>query len=116
MISDAQLPELKDFRYLEEKIRVQRNEIFAQLVVANGNDNLPVHRWFRFKESFSAQLLGQVLESEASSLRGRARLLDPFCGVGTVLLSAQQWCRTALRFESIGIERNPFIGFVASGA
>lgn len=114
MISDAQLPELKDFRYLEKKIPVERNELFAQLVVANGNDNLPVHRWFRFKESFSAKLLEQVLESVAPNLRGAVRLLDPFCGVGTVLLSAQQLCRSGLSFTSIGIERNPFIGFVAA--
>jgi hypothetical protein len=93
MIRDAQLPELKDFRYLEEKIPVERNDLFRHLVVANGNDNLPVHRWFRFKESFSAQLLGQILANEAPNLRGRVRLLDPFCGVGTVLVSAQQLWR-----------------------
>src|SRR5579885_1850005 len=95
MISDAQLPELKDFRYLEEKIPVQRNELLARLVVASENDNLPIHRWFRFKESFSAQLLDQILGIELPNLHGRLRLLDPFCGVGTVLLSAQQSCRPA---------------------
>lgn len=113
MIADAKLPELKDYRRLERRLPVQSDTEYGQLVVPNGNEHAPVHRWFRFKEGFSAGLLNRVLESEAGESRGVVRLLDPFCGVGTALVSAQQLRKAKLRVEAIGIERNPFIAFVA---
>ncbi len=113
MISDAKLPELKDYRKIEAKLPVQPDRQYSQLVVANGNEQAAVHRWFHFKEGFSAGLLSRVLESEVDGLSGVVTLLDPFCGVGTTLVSSQQISKAKLKIRAIGIERNPFIAFVA---
>ncbi len=113
MISNAKLPELRDYRKLESSLPVQPDRQYGQLVVANLNEQAPVHRWFRFKEGFSAGLLSRVLESEADGLTGVVTLLDPFCGVGTTLVSSQQISKAKLKIRAIGIERNPFIAFVA---
>ena len=84
---------------------------YADLVTPNGNGFLPVHRWFHFKEAFSARLLPQlVMELDLDGSRGLT-LLDPFCGVGTSVLSAMHLPDV---FQSAyGVEVNPFIRFVA---
>jgi hypothetical protein len=61
MISDRDLPELETYRRLEERLPMQSNPSLGSLVVSSGNENLPVHRWFRYKEAYSADLLGNVL-------------------------------------------------------
>jgi hypothetical protein len=113
MISERQLPELRTYRKLEGLLPVESAHEFERLVVPNANDQLPVHRWFRFKEGFSADLLRVVLQSTMPDANTQVCLVDPFCGAGTSLLSAQELSvsRTIL---AVGIERNPFIHFVAS--
>src|ERR1700733_13734435 len=65
------------------------------------------HRWYHIKEAFSPVLLDRVLEMGPRS-GGRAVIIDPFCGSGTVPLFA------SLRdMEGIGIEVNPFLAFVS---
>jgi DNA modification methylase len=110
MIRDEQLSELKFYKNLEKQHRVCNRVEFASLVVAGSNEDLPVHRWFRFKESYSASLL-QSLLGLASESDKSISILDPFCGVGTTLLSAQT--DQSHRISAIGIEHNPFIRFVA---
>ena len=85
---------------------------YERLVVSGANERLPVHRWFRFKEGFSADLLRTLLETLELSESKNLRILDPFCGVGTTLLSAQELSKS-IAITAIGIERNPFIHFVA---
>jgi hypothetical protein len=111
MISDAEFPELQIFRRAEAQSRFEQAIDFEQLVVASTNERAPVHRWFRFKESFSADLLRVVL-TELPTRRAKIRLLDPFCGVGTSLVAAQE-LRSHFDIIATGIERNPFIAFVA---
>jgi DNA modification methylase len=110
MIQDEQLSELKRYRNLERRFVVAERPEFASLVIAEQNQELPVHRWFRFKEAYSASLLPTLLSSRGSSKR-TTTILDPFCGVGTTLLSVQTSERN---LSAIGIEHNPFIRFVAS--
>jgi DNA modification methylase len=113
MISDAQLPELSAFRKVEAKIRLQQENSYAPLVVAALNETAAVHRWFRFKESFSPDLLKTVLDSLRPCLGRTLRMLDPFCGVGTSLVAAQELQAQGYSISATGIERNPFIAFVA---
>ncbi|HXC61440.1 MAG TPA: hypothetical protein VNV63_02080, partial [Nitrospiria bacterium] len=40
------------------------------------------------------------------------RVLDPFCGVGTTLIGSQE-LSNGINISAVGIERNPFIQFVA---
>lgn len=115
MISRRQLPELRAFARAESELPFRTVPEYASLVVPNGNSAQPVHQWFKYKEAFSADLLEYVLDQADISVpaRGRVRLLDPFCGVGTGLLSAQLLNRQGFRPESIGIECNPFSALVA---
>src|SRR5437899_1184359 len=69
------------------------------------NKLLPRHRWYPFKEGFSAMLVANFL---ADIQRFPGRLFDPFAGSGTSLLEAACW-----GWDSVGIEVNPFMAFVA---
>src|SRR5438552_9449928 len=112
MIRDADLPELSFFRKAEARSRFEVSTLYNNLVVGATNDRLPVHRWFRFKESFSADLLRNVL-SDLKPKRKKLSLLDPFCGVGTSLIATQELRLADYAITATGIERNPFIAFVA---
>jgi len=110
MISDNQLPELRDYRILERELPIVEDSRFGALVVSSGNEQLAVHRWFRFKEAYSAGLVPALLEKYDPE--GQAfSLLDPYCGVGTTLLSAQTISTQSI--SATGIEYNPFVRFVA---
>ena len=112
MISDADLPELSFFRKAEARSRFEVSTLYHDLVAAATNDRSPVHRWFRFKESFSADLLRVVLD-DLRPKRKKIRLLDPFCGVGTSLIASQELRSSDYSITATGIEHNPFIAFVA---
>ncbi len=88
------------------------NEI-AALPRFNGNKSLPIHRWFNFKEGFSTKLLPWVCNKVDIQLEDLSLILDPFCGVGTSLLSAQMDYKGTHSLKLVGVERNPFIAFVA---
>src|SRR5689334_10703432 len=72
----------------------------AALVHWAGAGGRPIHRWFRYREGFSPALI------DAFDL-GR-RILDPFCGSGSILVGAAEKGRAAL-----GIDVNPLATFVA---
>lgn len=110
MIYDNQLKELRVYRDLERRICLKSTPLFARLVVASENDVLPVHRWFRFKEAYSADLLPTLMAVHQPAKK-RCSLLEPYCGVGTGLLAAQMHRDPV---NAVGIEYNPFIRFVAS--
>ncbi len=111
MIKDEDLPELQRFRAAERKLPIHPNPSFGPLVVANQNEEIPIHRWFRLKESFSPRLLDAILTVLYKERPATLTLLDTFAGVGTSLLSAQLLPGTII--NAIGIERNPFIAFAA---
>lgn len=72
----------------------------AGLVHWGGGAALPIHRWFRYREGFSPALIGE--------LRLGQRILDPFCGSGSIMVGAAQQGRSA-----VGIDVNPLATFVA---
>ena len=113
MIFDHQLPELKLFRESEQRIAIDGNPSFASLVIASDIDDAPIHRWFRFKESYSPLLLPAVLELIRPKLGKTFSLLDPFCGMGTSLVSAQLLTNQGYTIEGTGIEQNPFARWAA---
>jgi len=69
------------------------------------NLSLPIHRWFRYSAGFSAAWVRQLIKQE--KLKGRARILDPFAGCGTVLLECE-----ASDVEGRGVEAHPFVARV----
>jgi len=52
------------------------------------NKTIPFQRWFRYKEAFSHEF--PQLALSRFGLKKGATILDPFCGVGTVLLAARE--------------------------
>lgn len=114
MISKRQLPELRAFAQAELTLPMRSAPELAALVVPNGNSARPIHQWFKYKEAFSADLVQHVIDELLGdgSLPSKIRLLDPFCGVGTSLVSAQIVDSTH-EIASVGIECNPFSAFVA---
>lgn len=81
--------------------------IDRDLSVFTDNLSLPRHRWYEFKEGFSEKLVLKAIEDAPGETR-RLRILDPFAGSGTTLVTAG---RTG--HEATGIEVNPFLAFVS---
>jgi hypothetical protein len=59
-----------------------------RLVSFQASQNVKMHRWFKFKEAFSAQLAHRLIES--FDLQPPCHILDPFSGVSTTLLVARE--------------------------
>jgi DNA modification methylase len=111
MIEDRNLQELHAYRQLERNLPLCEAPELGRLVIASDNEDLPIHRWFRFKEGYSGHLLSNLLSAYFPN-KNEIALLDPFCGMGTTLLSAQTL--GGHRVNSIGVEYNPFIRFAAA--
>jgi DNA modification methylase len=77
------------------------------LSVFDQNLSLPRHRWYEFKEGFSEELVREAIR-DASSDHRRLRILDPFAGSGTTLVTAGR-----TKHSATGIEVNPFLAFAS---
>lgn len=75
-------------------------------VTFKGNFDYPIHRWFRLTPSFSPELVADILAHW--ELPPTAKVLDPFCGVGTTPLVCQE-----RELSSCAVELNPLLYFVA---
>lgn len=75
------------------------------------NRSRAVHRWFHFKEGFSADLLAATGIDMLPLAREDAVFLDPFCGSGTTLLAGD--LELAWHARRVGLDVNPFLCFVA---
>ena len=75
-------------------------------VTFKGNFDYPIHRWFRLTPSFSPKLVADILAHWELPLN--AKVLEPFCGVGTTPLVCQE-----RGMSSCAIELNPVLYFVA---
>src|SRR5262245_18515306 len=102
MISKRQLPELRNYARVERRLPMRELHDFADLVVPNGNASRPGHRWFKYKEAFSASFVDTVFELLGMSTTRDVHLLDPYCGVGTTLLSSQLLSARGYRVTSVG--------------
>jgi site-specific DNA-methyltransferase (adenine-specific) len=78
---------------------IDRPEL-ARLVNWSSTRDAPIHRWLRYREAYSAELI------EALDL-GRS-ILDPFCGCGSILVGAASGGGS-----STGIDINPLATFSA---
>jgi len=75
-----------------------------QLVSFQANKRLPIYNWFSFKEGFSSGLV-KIFIKESNIKAGK--ILDPFAGACTTLLSAKE-----SGFDSVGIEIMPIGEFI----
>ena len=83
----------------------------AEAVQFRSNRNRSIHRWFPFKEGFSANLLAAAGVNTETLVCDDGIFLDPFCGCGTTLVAGDIEHRWQAR--RVGIEVNPFLAFVA---
>jgi hypothetical protein len=70
----------------------------AAFVNWSGNATAPIHRWLRYREAYSPNLITKLSLGD--------RILDPFCGCGSILVGAAQGGLT-----SAGIDVNPLAVF-----
>ena len=70
-------------------------------------EDRPVHDWYRFVLSFPPHLVRDYLNR--FGIEPGQRVLDPFCGTGTVAVECQN-----LGIAAHGVEANPFAGFAAA--
>jgi len=71
---------------------------FASLVNYIPTSAQRIHRWFRYREGYSIELVKDLIKD----LPKGSLILDPFCGAGTTLLAAKE-----LGLPSVGFDVNP---------
>lgn len=91
-----------NYKELENKFEVHNSSSMREYVNYSNYENYPIHRWFRYREGFSLELVEEYLDNDDSLV------LDPFCGSGTTLLTAQ-----LQGIPSVGFEINPLASFVS---
>jgi DNA modification methylase len=84
---------------------VDASPFFTGFVPFTANAIYPVHRWYRYKEGFSKDLVHFSLGLARRHVR---RCLDPFAGSGTTPLACQE-----VGVPCVSIEVNPFVHHVA---
>jgi hypothetical protein len=87
---------------------IEDNQYYGlDLSVFDHNLALPRHRWYDFKEGFSENLVLEAVRKQGRR-QPTFRVLDPFVGSGTTLVTAGRHglCAT-------GIEVNPFLAFAS---
>ncbi len=85
---------------MEAKWKLIERLDWGRFAAWQGNQNLPVYRWFYYKEAFSPQLIFEIVRS--FGLAEGNVVLDPFCGVGTTLLACSEF-----GVESVGFDVSP---------
>lgn len=91
---------------LVEKYPVTKDEFYEKLVNFKTNREQPIHGWFDYKQGYADALVQNLLDY--SDLNDSDYVLDPFTGVGTTQVSAQQ-----KGYKSIGIDINPIASLAA---
>jgi DNA modification methylase len=91
---------------LEEEFKSHISMENSRLVNFAENFSVPKHNWLRYKEGYASQLVINIIRE--NSFDKSKIILDPFCGVGTTNLVAQE-----NGIENIGFDINP-IAILAS--
>lgn len=85
---------------LNRSIPFHNRADLAPFVNWQGNATSPIHRWLRYREAYSPNLITKLSLGD--------KILDPFCGCGSILLGAAQ-----SGYTSVGIDVNPLAVFAA---
>lgn len=92
---------LKDYDF-----KIEENYDLGEYVTFIPNKKLPIYNWFYFKEGFSREFVMKFLDY--FKLNEKNWILDPFLGVGTILLAAKE-----RGINGFGIDAAPLAIFVS---
>lgn len=67
----------------------------------------PIHGWFWYKEGFAPEIVEWSIKEIGKKIELK-KILDPFCGVGTTLLTAKN-----LGIQSVGVDASSLAVFVS---
>ncbi|MFH0973351.1 MAG: DNA methyltransferase [Candidatus Micrarchaeota archaeon] len=84
----------------EQKIFFEEDYSLAPFFTFQDSKAKAFYNWFYYKEAFAPEFVEYALRRFAA--KPNARVLDPFCGVGTTLLAAKE-----LGFASAGVDASP---------
>lgn len=84
----------------QNQYEIKKNPFYADLVNFKTNKLSPKHGWFEYKQGYSETLVKEIIKE--NNVSKDTYVLDPFTGVGTTNLVAQQ-----LGYQSIGYDINP---------
>jgi site-specific DNA-methyltransferase (adenine-specific) len=87
-------------RRIYDSVPFRSRHDLASFVNWEGNAASPIHRWLRYREAYSPHLIDKL------SLGNK--ILDPFCGCGSILIGAAQ-----SGYTSAGVDVNPLAVFAA---
>lgn len=87
-------------RQADARWNFKERPALGQLVNWSSTRGAPIHRWLRYREAYSAELI--------DALDLGKKILDPFCGCGSILVGAAQ-----RGLEATGIDLNPLATFTA---
>ena len=85
-------------REINQTVDFRQRPDLASFVNWKGNAAAPIHRWLRYREAYSPNLITKLALSDD--------ILDPFCGCGSILIGAAERGLT-----SAGIDINPLAVF-----
>lgn len=108
---------LSDCDFLARGVTIEdRTADFGKFLTFEPNLTQPVHRWYKFKEGFSQELVQRLLFEYQPRSKRSVSFLDPFSGVGTSLLAADSALRDlgAKKVILRGVEVNPYMHFVGT--
>src|SRR3989338_6288441 len=103
-IKDTQAEQLKFFINLEVGLPMLNGASFGNQVHFQNAYQIPVQRWFPYREGYSTRLVNAFLKE----LKIKGNVFDPFSGSGTTLLASRM-----AELNSFGIDVNPISFLVA---
>lgn len=90
----------KLLRDINDTVPMRDRADLSPFVNWKGNADSPIHRWLRYREAYSPNLIAKLDLGES--------ILDPFCGCGSILIGAAERGKA-----SVGIDINPLAIFAA---
>lgn len=90
----------KVLRGINSSVQSRPRTDLAPLVNWKDNAASPIHRWLRYREAYSPLLIDKLSLGD--------KILDPFCGCGSILIGAAQ-----SGYTSVGVDVNPLAIFAA---
>lgn len=94
--------ELTILNELQKGIIVEKDSKLENLVNYSPKSDFPVHRWFKYREGYSIDLISSLIYDDDT------KILDPFCGCGSTLIASK-----IKNKDAIGIDINPISVFVS---